>query len=114
MQQSGWTGYREWTETCVAKAGRVVQGQDAELDYPDSSQYPDSDDSHAKDLEQLQLGLERLPPWHAEVLRRRYGLGGRRRQTVRTIADETGISRQTVCNVQRAALKRLRKIMAIT
>ena len=69
MQQPGWKGYREWTETCVAKAGRVVQGQDAELDYPDSSQYPDSDDSHAEDLEQLRLGLEMLPPWHAEVFR---------------------------------------------
>ena len=98
----------------MAKAGRVVQGQDAELDYPDSSQYPDSDDSHAKDLEQLQLGLEIIPLLHADVLRRRYGLGGRPRQTVRTIADETGISRQTVSATSRAALKRLRNILATT
>lgn len=114
VRQSGWTGYREWTETCVAKAAKVVQGHDGELNHPDPSQYLDSDDSdsHAGDLEELRLGLELLPPWHAEVLRRLFGLDGRPRQSAVTIAREAGVCRQTVAAIQRSALRRLREILA--
>ncbi|MGZ5973770.1 MAG: sigma-70 family RNA polymerase sigma factor [Isosphaeraceae bacterium] len=111
MRKPGWQDYREWTAGCVANAARVVQGQDAELNYPDSSQYPDSDDSHVGNLEQLRLGLEMLPPWHAEVIRRLFGLDDRPRESINSIALEAGICRQTVSAIQKLALKRLRKIM---
>jgi RNA polymerase sigma factor (sigma-70 family) len=115
MVKLKWKEHRAWIEHCVAKSARVVQGQDAELNHPDSSQCDlDVDESHAEDLEQLRLGLGMLPLWHAEVLSRRFGLGGRPRQTIRTIAEEAGIGRQTVWNVQNRALQRLRKIMVIT
>ncbi|MGZ3394960.1 MAG: sigma-70 family RNA polymerase sigma factor [Isosphaeraceae bacterium] len=112
VRKSRWTKYREWTETCVAKAGRVVQGHDGELNFPDPSQYPDSDDSYARNLEQLRLGLEMLPPWHAEVIRRLFGLDGRPRETLSTIAKQAGVCRQTVSAIQRSALRRLREILA--
>ena len=109
---NGWSKHRAWTEQCAARAGHVVQGHDVELDHPDPSQsFPDSDDSHAMALEQLRLGLEMLPPWHAEVLCRRFGLGGRPKETARTIAREAGVSTTAVFAIQRAALGRLRKTM---
>lgn len=111
-KQPKWKVYRAWTEHCVALAGHVVQGHDDELNYPDPSQCcPGLESSHAEDLEQLRLGLGMLPAWHAEVICRRFGLGGRPKQSARTIARETGVSRQTVFNVQRQALQRLRKTM---
>lgn len=109
-----WKEHRAWTEICAARAGKVVQGHDDELDHPDPSQCrrdQDIDDSHAENLEQLRLGLEALPTWHAEVIHRRFGLGGRPRQSARTIARETGVSRQTVFNVQKLALRQLRAAM---
>ena len=65
------------TEGTVARAAKVVQGHDEELNYPDPSQaHLMVDDLHAKDLERLHSGLETLPPWQAEVLRRHFGLHG--------------------------------------
>ena len=97
----------------MASAAQVVQGRDQELNYPDPLQGNlDLDESHAKDLEQLRLGLEMLLPWHAEVLRRHFGLHGRAKETIRAIAREAGVSNQTVYAVQKAALHRLRKIVA--
>jgi DNA-directed RNA polymerase sigma subunit (sigma70/sigma32) len=98
----------------VTNAGKVVQGQDQELNYSDSSQSQsdsDVDESHAADLEQLRVGLEMLPLWHAEVLSRRFGLGGRPQETIMAIAREAGISRTTVYNIQNLALRRLRETM---
>lgn len=114
VRKSGWTGYREWTKYCVARSAKIAQGHDEELNHPDPSQCLDSDDSdsHAGDLEQLRLGLEMLPPWHAEVLRRSFGLDGRPRQTAVTIAREAGLCRQTVYTIQQLALRQLRRIMA--
>ena len=112
--KSRWKTYRSWTEVSAARAGHVLQGHDVELDHPDPSQYcPGLEDSHAEDLEQLRLGLEMLPPWHAEVIRRRFGLG-RPKETARTIAKEAGVSKQTVFNVQRLALERLRQVMVVS
>lgn len=110
--KSGWKEHRAWTVHCVARAATIVQGNDDELNHPDPSQScPGLEDSHAEALEQLRLGFEMLPTWHAEVLRRHFGLGGRPKQSARTIARETGVSRQTVFNVQKLALERLRKTM---
>ena len=107
-----WTEHRAWIEHCAARAAKVVQGHDVELDHPDPSQFcPGLEDSHAEDLEKLRLGLEMLPPWHAEVVRRRFGLGGRLKQTADSIAREAGVSTCTIFKIQRLALGRLRKEM---
>ena len=104
---------RAWTESAVARAATVLQGHDEELNYPDPSQArQESDDSDAKTLEQLRSGLETLPPWQAEVIRRHFGLHGTPQETVRSIARESGLSTHAVFAIQRAALRRLRKIMA--
>jgi RNA polymerase sigma factor (sigma-70 family) len=111
-KSNGWKKNRSWIEISAARAGHVVQGHDVELDHPDPSQsFPDSDDTHAENLEQLRLGLEMLPPWHAEVLRRRFGLGDRPKETAKAIAREAGVAPQTIFKIQRAALGRLRKAM---
>jgi DNA-directed RNA polymerase sigma subunit (sigma70/sigma32) len=52
-----------------------------------------------------------LPLWHAEVLSRRFGLGGRPQETIMAIAREAGLSKQTIYKVQRLALQRLRRMM---
>lgn len=110
---SRWRDYRAWTESAVARAAKVVQGHDEELNYPDPSQArQESDDSHAKSLDQLRSGLQSLPPWQAEVLIRHFGLHGKAQETVRSIAREAGLSTQAVFAIQRRALDRLRKIMA--
>ena len=109
---SGWHQYRAWTEIAVARAGTVAQGSDRELNYPDPSQSSQEvNDSRAKNLEQLRSGLETLPPWQAEVLRRHFGLHGRAQETVRSIAREAGLSTQAVFAIQRSALQRLRRAM---
>lgn len=109
---SKWQQYRMWTEHCAANAEKVVQGRDEELNYPDPSQCDsDLEESHAEDLRQLRAGLEMLSPWHAEVLQRRFGLGGRPQETIKTIAREAGLSKQTVYTVQNLALRRLRRLV---
>ena len=101
-----------WVEHCAARAGHIVQGHDIELDHADPSQScPGLEDAHAEALEQLRLGLEMLPPWHAEVIRRRFGLDGRPKETARAIAREAGVATCTIFNTQRLALERLRKTM---
>jgi RNA polymerase primary sigma factor len=110
-----WYEHRAWIEISAARAGHVVQGHDDELDHPDPSQCClGLEDSHAKALEQLRLGLEMLPPWHAEVIRRRFGLGGRPKETAQAIAREAGVSTTAVFAIQRAALGRLRKEMTVS
>lgn len=110
---SRWHQYRASTESAVARAGTVAQGSDRVLNYPDPSQSSQEvDDSRAKNLEQLRSGLETLPPWQAEVLRRHFGLHGRAQETVRSIAREAGLSTQAVFAIQRSALQQLRRVMS--
>jgi RNA polymerase sigma factor (sigma-70 family) len=104
--------YRQLTEIFAANAGRVEHGNDTCLNRADPSQRPDLDDSHFDEIEQVRLGLEMLSPWHAAVLRRRFGLGGTPRETVREIAEDVGISKTSISKVEKLALKRLREALS--
>jgi RNA polymerase sigma factor (sigma-70 family) len=110
--ETRWKQYREWSEMSAARATRVAHGQDDELDCPDPSQCcPGLADSLVEDIEQLRLGLEMLPPWHAEVLSRHFGLAGRSQETADTIASSCGVSRSEVFRTKKSALRQLRKIL---
>jgi RNA polymerase sigma factor (sigma-70 family) len=112
-ERSQWEQFREWTELSVAKAARVASGHLERLNCPDHSQFlPDIEDSRAQAIEQLRLALETLPLWHADVLKRRFGLDGRCVQSVKTIAREARLSSTSVYKVQKLALRRLRKAMS--
>lgn len=52
-----------------------------------------------------------LPPREAEVIRLRYGLGGRRALTQRETAEKLGISRSYVSRIEKRALAALREAM---
>lgn len=74
---------------------------------------PPPDDGGRQDDEAtvVRQALEQLRPRHAEVLRLRYGFGGNR-QSLRSIGEMFGVSKERVRQLQRAAEDRLRDLLA--
>jgi RNA polymerase sigma factor (sigma-70 family) len=107
-----WERYRQLSEIFTANAALVKHGNDTQLNRADPSQSPDLDDLDVDEIEQLRLGLEMLSPWHADVLRRRFGLDGKPRETVRKIAQEVGLSKTSIVRIEKRALKRLREALS--
>ena len=74
------------------------------------------DDTMLSDLQEKEnqilirrLVQECLTDREADIIRRRYGLGGRKPQTQREIAAEYGISRSYVSRIEKRALEKLEK-----
>jgi len=61
------------------------------------------------ETEYLKEAIERLPERVRYVLVRRYGLGDREPATLAELADELGISRERVRQIQREAVQRLKR-----
>src|SRR5215218_7399085 len=61
------------------------------------------------EAEHLKEAIERLPERVRYVLVRRYGLVGREPATLAELADELGISRERVRQIQREAVQRLKR-----
>lgn len=74
---------------------------------------PSTDAVDAAGVAELRRALDRLDGRHREVLVRRFGLGGRRPETYREIAEDLGVSAQRVQGMQRAALARLASVPAL-
>lgn len=55
--------------------------------------------------------LSQLPDKHREVLLRRYGLWGYEASTLEQVAQEMGVTRERVRQIQMEAIKRLREIL---
>ena len=53
-----------------------------------------------------------LSPREAEIIRARYGLGGREPLTQREVAERCGISRSYVSRIEKKALEKLRRAMS--
>jgi RNA polymerase primary sigma factor len=64
-----------------------------------------------REMETAQLGeaIERLPERMGYVLMRRYGLGGLKPATLAELADELGISRERIRQIQREAVQTLKR-----
>lgn len=63
-------------------------------------------------LQELYTLLKKLPAREEEILRLRYGLGGRRPQTQREVAEKLGISRSYVSRIEKKALEAMRRAYA--
>jgi RNA polymerase primary sigma factor len=61
------------------------------------------------ELVQLREAVENLPGRMGYVLMRRYGLGGLKPATLAELADELGISRERIRQIQREAVQTLRR-----
>jgi hypothetical protein len=74
---------------------------------------PGPDPARLRDWEEVRQSLlelvNRLPAMKAEVIRRRYGLEGRERQTQAEIGKRMGVSHQRVGQVETEALTWLRQ-----
>lgn len=57
---------------------------------------------------------KRLKPRHAEVLKRRFGVGGFKEQTLEEAGDDMRISRERVRQIEVQALKRLVKVLKVS
>jgi RNA polymerase primary sigma factor len=79
--------------------------------YIEDEQASNTPDSVMRDVELMQLreAIEKLPGRMRYVLVRRYGLGGLEAATLNELADELGISRERVRQLQRDAMHRLRR-----
>lgn len=55
--------------------------------------------------------LAQLDDRHYRILERRFGLHGYRKSTLREVADEFGVTRERIRQIQLEALKRLREIL---
>jgi RNA polymerase primary sigma factor len=59
--------------------------------------------------DQVRTVLHTLKPIEADVLRRRFGLGGEREVTLQEIATEYGLSRERIRQIQEKALSKVRR-----
>jgi RNA polymerase primary sigma factor len=83
--------------------------------FTEMQQHPDLvqqllDHSVGRRLDDL---LAQLRPIEADVLRRRFGLGGQPAQTLREIAAEYGLSRERIRQIEQAALGSLRERLMV-
>jgi RNA polymerase primary sigma factor len=98
----------------VTSLNRAV-GQDRETpelgDFVEDERARDVSESIVRETEVLELraALETLPEKARHVLTRRYGLDDRKEASLREIAEELGISKERVRQLQREAEKKLRK-----
>lgn len=76
---------------------------------PDDSERQDEIEAAAARVEAI---LSRLDPEDAELLRRRWGLGGCERVTQVAIARERGVSKQAISARESAVLSKLREFTA--
>jgi len=107
-----WKATREWAIQCAARASSRVQQHEDEEQIVDRSQpWSELESSRAETVEMVEAALDRLPPLHEDIVRRRFGIGVPR-QTARAIAQEYGTSRESVYNLQRRALTELREAIA--
>ncbi len=68
--------------------------------------------SHRENCRRLRDLVEAvLEPREAEIIRLRYGLGGRPALTQREVAEESGISRSYVSRIEKKALSKLRSAL---
>lgn len=75
---------------------------------PDSSQDIDKAVSEAMDRELINSVLKTLAPKEEEIIKSRFGLGGRTPLTLEAIGDEIGLSKERVRQYQTTALRKLR------
>jgi len=63
---------------------------------------------------ELARHLARLPAVQADIVRKRYGLGGSQPMTLQRIADEYGLSRERIRQIEHEALSKLRRRIGAT
>jgi len=68
---------------------------------------PEDDLSDSSDVENIERCLTEIGAREAEVLRLRYGLGGRRPLTLKEIGDKVNLSRERVRQIENEALRKL-------
>jgi RNA polymerase sigma factor (sigma-70 family) len=76
---------------------------------PDSELSPDASLICGKIL---QTAADRLDPRETTIITRRFGLDGSRKQNLREIADDLGLSKERVRQLQMRALKKLQDVAA--
>jgi RNA polymerase primary sigma factor len=74
-------------------------------DLVEDTHGPDSPEAVVRQMETEELGaaIGRLPERHRRVLVRRYGLDGRKRETLAELSEELGVSRERVRQIQLGA-----------
>lgn len=75
--------------------------------------YPDTVALIEDARERVLVCIESLPRRHREVVERRYGIGGRAPEPLAAIALDFGLSRERVHQIEREAIVKLRRRMAI-
>ena len=61
------------------------------------------------DLSLLAAALDTLTPREREIITLRFGLGGRREQTQKEVADQMGISQSYISRLEKRIIQRLKK-----
>ena len=62
-----------------------------------------------KDKRLLAAALDTLTPREREIITLRVGLGGRREQTQKEVADQMGISQSYISRLEKRIIQRLKK-----
>ena len=62
-----------------------------------------------KDKRLLAAALDTLTPREREIITLRFGLGGRREQTQKEVADQMGISQSYISRLEKRIIQRLKK-----
>lgn len=73
----------------------------------------EEDDDVAEAIERLSRAIDKLDPFDADVLSRRFGLGGNEEQTLEEIGRSYGLSESRIRQVESRAMARLPALMAV-
>jgi len=84
----------------------------SEMVADESARAPDANLDTGGDLDLLQQALQGLKPREVTVLSQRFGLTGQPGKTLEEVSHQFGLTRERVRQIQNAALRKLREIMA--
>ncbi len=72
---------------------------------------PDKNGEYLDNIKHLTFYLDKLKGREKHIIRRRFGLGGKRPETLEDIAKSYGVSRERIRQIQTKAMRKLRRAM---
>ena len=99
------------TSSLEAPIGEESEGQVSDLIEDENAIAPDAEIEHMLDNERLENLLGSMLEREQEILSLRFGLQGKKQQTLAEVAKKLGVSRERIRQIEESALRKLKKFI---